>query len=162
MTLATHIAIAAALTKPVAGAHPVLLFTAGLASHYLSDAIPHWDYSMHSIGEKNNGNGRRWNFSRSSWFDIAKTALDYALGMALVLLVLEPHSSKEFVWILIATTGGVLPDFLQALYLMKFKFLKPHQRFHDFMHTKIKLGSYPWIGIPFQLLILGIFLYCIA
>ena len=67
----------------------------------------------------------------------------------------RPQSLHEALPLAAAVIGGILPDFLQGVYFTKkAEFLKPLQKLHDFMHTKIKLGPYPLIGIPFQVAIL--------
>lgn len=161
MTLTTHAAVAVALTKPLMQAHPLIIFA--VASHYLSDAIPHWDYSLRSANTDPDGTTK--SIAMNSWiflFDLARTAFDALLGAGIVLLVIRPRSQREFVLILLAIVGGMLSDFLQGLYLSKkAEFLKPLQTFHDWMHTKIKLRPYPAIGIPFQLAILFFALWII-
>ena len=52
MTLTTHSLIAAAVTKPLAAANPLLIFAAAFASHLIADAIPHWDYPLASLVKK--------------------------------------------------------------------------------------------------------------
>ena len=157
MTLTTHIAIAAAVTKSFGYAHPLLGFFAAIASHYLSDAIPHWDYSMHAIA--NDARKLDWDAGKASAFrrrilsDVGFFAIDGCLGTLAIIFLTRPSSHNEWLWIAGTIIGACLPDFLQAVYLAGVRFLKPLQRFHDFCHTKIKLGPYPLIGIPFQIII---------
>ena len=81
--------------------------------------------------------------------------MDAILGCTVVLLILRPSSSSEYTVLFLAIIGGVLPDFLQGLYYTrKMEFLEPLQNFHDLIHTKIKLGPYPLLGIPLQLILL--------
>ena len=153
MTLATHIVIAAALTKPIAAQHPILAALVAIASHYLSDAIPHWDYGVKSVLDNENLNTRRWSTNRALLRrDMRRFAIDGFSGAAIVLLVVWPTTTTQWLWIATAIIGGALPDFLQGVSLF-LPFLRPHTRFHHFMHTKIKLGPYPLIGIPFQIVI---------
>lgn len=156
MTLTTHIIIASAVARPLAHAHPSFIFLAGLASHYLSDAIPHWDYKLGSIEIDENSKIKKMDPHHARFFtDIAKTVIDMALGIAITALIMQPESIQDALWFLIAALGGVLPDALQGVFaIFHFKFMRPFQKFHDFWHTKIKLGPYPKIGIPFQLAIL--------
>ena len=157
MTLTTHAAIAAAVAKPFLTFNPVIAFFVGVASHYLSDAIPHWDYSLHSVDHEHKGKDHIvWHFgARSFVIDIARIASDALLGALLVYVIARPQSLHEALPLAAAIIGGILPDFLQGVYFTKkADFLKPLQKFHDTMHTKIKLGPYPAIGIPFQLAIL--------
>lgn len=160
MTLTTHSIIAAAVTKPLAAAHPAFILIAAIASHYFSDAIPHWDYPLGSIEDIEDSEKRHWGTNkRAIMKDIKRFALDGFLGAALVLLVIRPNTTEQWTWALLAIIGGSLPDFLQGLSMLKLPFLRPHQRLHDFMHAKIRLGPYPRFGIPFQALIYMIALY---
>ena len=155
MTLTTHMVIAAAVTKKIAAHHPVVGFFAAVASHYLADAIPHWDYPIRATIHDGNKEKRRWGDDRALLRrDIGYCALDALLGAAIVLLLIRPSSAAQWLGAIGAIVGGALPDFLQGLYLSGCALLKPLQKFHDSMHTKIKLGRYPALGIPFQLGIL--------
>ena len=157
MTLTTHAAIAAALAKPLMRGHPLLIFAVALVSHYLSDAIPHWDYPVHSLqhvsGHKSES---EWNYTSAVfWKDLNHMALDAILGMGILFFFMRPELPRDWFLFSLIIIGSMLPDFLQGLYFTKkATFLKPLQHFHDKMHTKIKLGPYPAIGIPFQLIIL--------
>lgn len=157
MILATHIIIAAAVTKPIAHMHPALIFGVAVASHYLSDALPHWDYELTAIADKENTATRHWNLQSASLaHDIVRFSLDAIVGAAFVIMLLSPLSFSDWIAATLAIIGGALPDFLGGLYMLGLKFLLPHQRFHDWIHTKIRLGPYPLIGIPFQILIAAI------
>jgi len=163
MTLATHIVIAAAVAKPLAASNPIIGFFIALVSHYLSDAIPHWDYKLHSIDTKEISMEKRtWDYKTLVIKDLRSIVLDFFLGLAVGYFFLNPRTTEQFIYFLLVTVGAVLPDFLQgAYYTHRAEFLKPLQRFHDFMHTKIKLGPYPLVGIPFQLIVFFIALYFI-
>lgn len=154
MTLATHILVAGAITRPIAGAHPALLFLVALASHYLMDVIPHLDYKIHSIPDKQkeSPDAIRWDFSdRVFWKDISRFGIDAFVGFSVLLLFSWPESLPAFFKIFLISAGSVLPDFLQGVYFTrKAEFLKPAQQLHDFFHTRLRLGPYPLIGIPFQ------------
>ena len=158
MTLTTHSIIAAAVTNPLTHAHPALVFTAAVASHYLSDAIPHWDYSLYSLQNKEHPDTRSWsNNIRLLIKDLLRIAFDACLGLIVVALLVDPHTLQEWLYVILSAIGGMLPDFLQGCYItFKLPALRPLQRIHDIMHTKIRLGPYPLIGIPFQLLIVTI------
>ena len=161
MTLTTHIAIAAAIAKPFIKTHPILGFFIAIASHYLSDAIPHWDYRLGSLAGGENPDKREWQFKTNRFSkDFFHFAFDGFLGAGIAFLIIRPASLHEFfLWSLIIV-GSCLPDFLQGVYYTrKAEFLKPISRLHSRMHTKIRLGPYPLLGVPFQLLILGISLW---
>lgn len=160
MTLATHIVIAAAASKPIGMAHPILVFLVSLASHYLSDAIPHWDYHLSSLPERKDMRERAFSSVRAFLHDFKKIALDALLGTVIVLATLRPQTGEQYFFLALIVVGSTLPDFLQGVYYAThWKVLEPIQRFHDFMHTKIKLGPYPKFGIPFQAIIALIAVY---
>ena len=160
MTLTTHSIIAAAATKPLAAMNPILAFVIAIISHYLSDAIPHWDYPLTSIENPENKENRRWEFNRKAIIrDVSSMAFDGMLGIAIVVIAVRPATAHEWIWVIAAIIGGSLPDFLQGLYIFTLKFLRHHQWLHDIFHTNIRLGPYPLVGIPFQLVIVAIALY---
>ena len=161
MTLTTHIAIAAAVTRPIAHIHPALTFVVALASHYLSDAIPHWDYELRSPEKDELARVKKISIHHPEFGrDFIKMSLDGTLGLVLMWFIIGPVSFETTIWIGLAAVGGCLPDFLQGVYtILDLKFLAPLHRFHHLMHTKIRLGPYPKMGIPFQLVILFITLY---
>ena len=160
MTLTTHSIIAAAITKPLMRVHPVFIFLVAVASHYASDAIPHWDYQVASIENPQDKEHRHWRRNRATILkDIIHFALDGFLGAAIVLVIIRPVSAQQWTWAGLAIIGGCLPDFLQGVYMLERKFLRLHQRFHDICHTNIRLGPYPLLGIPFQILIGAAALY---
>ncbi len=163
MTLATHSIIAAAVTKPLAAAHPILILITAIATHYLSDAIPHWDYKLKSIENPEDKEHCRWGTNRTAIAkDISRMAFDGISGAAIVLLAVRPVTREQWLWVLAAIIGGCLPDFLQGIYMLKLKFLRFHQTLHDLFHTNIRLGGYPLIGIPFQLAIAAIALFILV
>lgn len=161
MIFVTHMVIATAVTKGVARSHPALAVIIALASHYLLDTIPHWAYESESLvgDEKEHIEFRPANgaFRR----DTIKALLDVTLGAVLSLLIFWPRSSADLFVISGILAASILPDFLQVLYhyFQKPSWLKPHQNFHDWIHTKLKLDPYPLIGIPFQILIILLFVW---
>ncbi len=163
MTLATHILIAGAIAKPISSAHPAILFGVSVLSHYLADLIPHWDYDIRSIDnkEKNNADIITWRFSDKQFlWDIFRFGLDAGIGFFILLLIVWPETLSSLLKVLAVSAGALFPDALQGIYFTrKAEFLRPIQRIHDFFHTKIRLGPYPLIGIPFQALFVFIALY---
>src|SRR3989338_4314192 len=161
MTLTTHIAIAAAVTGPIAHIHPALTFIVALTSHYLSDAIPHWDYELRSPEKDELARVKKISVHHPEFGrDFIKMSLDGTLGLALMWFIIGPVSFENIIWIGLAAVGGCLPDFLQGVYtILDLKFLAPLHPFHHLIHTKIRLGPYPLLGVPFQFLILFIAIY---
>lgn len=148
MTLTTHAVIGAAITS-VMPQHLVLGFSLALASHYLCDAIPHWDYSISDSSDKQN---KKLNF-----MDLLKIGFDISLGILLALYFFTLSNSNLF-WIpLIGVIGGTLPDALQFVY-WKFSHqpITFFQNLHNFFHSKYDLNNKPLIGITIQTLIITI------
>ena len=166
MTFTTHILIAGALTKPIVHAHPVLSFGVAIASHYLTDLIPHWDYGIRSIDKKTQENvdAIQWDFrDKKFWRDFSHFTFDALLGLGILTLISWPTSLTQFSALFFVSAGAVLPDFLQGIYFTrKANFLKPAQRLHDFFHTRLRLSPYPLIGVPFQLVFAAISLWVLA
>ncbi len=157
MTLATHIVIAAAVTKTFASAHPILGFFAALATHYLADAIPHWDYPVGSAPRDPTTGEVKKTFQRQAFLrDVRNAGIDFGVGSAIFFLASPPTGTMHTLAMLAIIAGAVLPDAFQGLYIAKkWGFLEAIQRVHDIFHTKIRLGPFPLIGIPLQLLIAG-------
>ena len=157
MTLTTHSIIAAAVTKPLMRMHPVLIFAVAILTHYLSDAIPHWDYKILSLENAEDKEHRRIAHNRKLIMtDIRNFAVDGFLGALVVFLLVRPITAQQWIWAGLAVVGGCLPDFLQALHVLKLPLLRLHQKLHDMFHTNIRLGPYPLLGIPFQAAIVAV------
>lgn len=163
MTLTTHSIIAAAVTKSVSHLHPAFMFIVAIATHYLADSIPHWDYKITSIENIEDKDLRYFGKNRMAILrDIRNFTLDGFFGLAIVVAMVRPETTQQWFWVIASVVGGCLPDFLQGLYVFKLKFLRLPQQFHDFCHTGIRLGSYARIGIPFQLIIALAAIYTLA
>ena len=149
MTLTTHILIATAAAKPFFNAHPALVFTAAVASHYLADAIPHWDWHLSSIEEDYSGkHNHKLTIEKGvNIRDFVKISLDIFIGSAITFLIFQPELNiKELTPLALSVFGGIIPDMLQPIFWLwkeknPFMFIK---RFHSFMHTKIYLGRHLW------------------
>ena len=159
MTLTTHALIAAALAKPLIHVHPIFAFIIAFASHFPADAIPHWDYRLRSVVSSDAPLEKRWKPSRKTLRDdFLRVALDGFLGALAIFAIRRPNTYEEIFWAISVIVGSMLPDFLQGVYffLKRPAALTPLQKFHQWIHSKIRLGPYPLIGIPFQLMVAGI------
>ncbi len=156
MTLATH-AVVGALTAQLFPAHPLVSFVVGFASHFLIDAIPHWDYHLASFREnRESALGNDMHISKKSILDFIKIGFDICLGIFLSFAIIGPVPLRgaSVFW---GAVGGILPDPLQFVY-WKFRrepFLSL-QRFHVWIHTKKKLKGRPLVGIPLQVALVAI------
>lgn len=160
MILTTHAITGAAIASTMPN-HPIVGFVLGFGSHFLLDSIPHWDYKLGSISEdKENPMNTDIKINKTFIFDLSKIASDGLIGLILSLyifaFVLNSQGNSSLILATFAgAIGGMLPDALQFVY---FKFrrepLVSLQKFHMFIHTKVKLNSRPLIGITSQILII--------
>src|SRR3989338_10218169 len=105
MTLTTHAIVGAALASFIPE-HPVLGFCVGLTSHYVIDAIPHWDYRIYSDSvhpEK----GGAMRFNKELVRDMIDIGFDIACGVMLALFFFAP--AVPLAVILAGAIGGILP-----------------------------------------------------
>lgn len=140
MILTTHILGAAALTQPIVGIHPVLLFFAAVASHYFLDAIPHRDYDLNALLRE--GDERKGKIvgvdHRKVVGDIIKVFIDGVLGVLILFFILSPALNlRELFPFALIVIGAVLPDMLQLVFwfLPRWPITLFH-RFHRLVHTR--------------------------
>ena len=117
MILTPHFLVGAALaTKIQPLALAVIL---AICSHYILDAVPHWDYSTLYIRKK------QWKKSLPVFL---KIALDFSLGLLIISLL-----AKNWFLIIVGGFFAVLPDAVTfiTIILPKSKPLEMHHFFHD-------------------------------
>ncbi len=147
--------LAVAEEQGVRGTELLVAFVAGFGSHFLLDAIPHWDYHLASATkDEADSLNDDMTIGRQFVADLGKIGLDLVVGLALVWWLFA-SGADGFQWsIWFGAAGGVLPDLLQFVY---FKFrpapLRPLQRFHQFIHTKKRLDGRPALRIFLQIII---------
>ncbi len=144
MTLATHILIAGAITKPfLGGVSNLVIFIISLSSHYLADAIPHFDYKLLSIEWKKDEKQNSKIIPKVSLIatDLLNIAIDIAIGTAFLLVLARPEVTlANFITYGLIILGGILPDALQPIFIIWKKFpMTIIQSFHDFWHAKLRL-----------------------
>lgn len=148
MTLTTHAVTGAAIMSLVPQ-HPILGICAAFASHFVIDAIPHWDYPIESASI-NPDIGATIKYDKAFWVDIARIGSDMFLGVALSVFVFLPFAAP-FV-LLLGALAGILPDPLLFLHTrFRHEPLVSLQRFHRWMHTKNHLAHAKLLGIFSQL-----------
>lgn len=168
MTLATHILVAAAATKPFTGAPFPIVFAVALASHYLIDAVPHGDYSLGSIDDDANDPLRREVKKDPAAIarDLFKIFCDVLLGATLYYILQPiPFSLQALLPFGAVILGGILPDALQPVYyLWKRPPMTGIQQWHKFMHTNLRLVRMGYLktAIVSQLAIVAIAAILIA
>lgn len=153
MVLATHLVTGGILGRALANPWTALFF--GLLSHFLLDAIPHWDYRLGSRrANKNDKLDVDMAINRDFGIDLAKIGIDLTVGVVVLFL-----TGKLFAWPVSATIiwgaiGGVLPDFLQFVYFkLRWPALRQLQRFHIWVHAERKLDDWPVLGPLLQVIL---------
>jgi len=154
MTLTTH-AVAGAGIASALSLGPLSGFVFAFASHFLLDAIPHWDYKLKS-GKRDEGNHLNDDIVIGKEFgeDLAKIACDALLGLALSLIFFLFGDGLSLWTLLWAALGGILPDFLQFVY-MKWRHepMITLQKFHIWIHSPYKITNTP-LGVSLQAIII--------
>ncbi len=160
MTLATHILIASAVVAPIAHSAPLpVVFAIALASHYLADTIPHYDYPLRSAKQER-ADVLHIELTPSPTnigIDIGKVFLDLSIGMSILFLATAAQFLSESATpYLVAAFAACLPDGLQSVYLLWRKQpITATKKFHDFFHAKKRLKA-DWLGLGSQLAIVAL------
>ena len=98
MTLTTHAIIGAAIAASMPN-YPVVGFVLAFASHFVLDAIPHWDYKLSS--QKTDGKDRMNDdmiINKDFFIDLSKIGLDMLCGVLLALFFFTLYSSRSIAW----------------------------------------------------------------
>jgi hypothetical protein len=139
MILAVHLVLGGAIALAV---KPVSLgLVLAFLSHFILDALPHWQYSVKNIKSKN------W---KNSFPDFVKVFLDAGFGVAVLCLF-----SKEIKLALSGAFLGILPDgftFL-SLVLPNNPLLSAFRKFHEKINSFQERKSSSWIKIISELLV---------
>lgn len=163
MVLGTHFVVGGILGA-VSRAHPAISFCIGFISHFLLDAIPHWDYKLYSSTKQKEEDPLDGDMVLGKGFirDLVSIGLDMSIGViVLVFLFWKGYLGSDpllssIIW---GAIGGVVPDFLQFAYMkIREEPLVSLQRFHIFIHTGIRLNGRfilgPLLQITLVLLVL--------
>lgn len=158
MVLCTHAFVGGVLAASV-GADPASALAIGAISHFVLDAIPHWDY----FGFLRSAKPDRENFlntdmevGRHFFRDLLILGGDVLVGVIFLSLIVL---GKEHLWLAasLGALGGLLPD---AMHFVYFKIRKEPfrslERFHHFIHadeSDFKMKK----GLTLQLFIVIIF-----
>jgi hypothetical protein len=146
MILTTHAIVGGALAS-LFPSHPVAAIAAGFASHFAIDAIPHWDYPLHSISVAP-GHRNKLKLDRPQLQDLALIGFDGFAGLALAVGFFATRATVFT--IVLGALAAMLPDALQFVHsLFRCEPLNSLQRFHRWIHTKHRL-DWP-IGVSSQI-----------
>ena len=155
MILVTHTVVGGALAGAT-GANPAIAFVIGFVSHFVLDAIPHWDYNLKSSKKDPNGDELKNDIvlDRRFIFDLLKIGGDFLLGIILALIIVGGHARGGNLAVICGALGGVFPDILQFAYFkLRTKPLLLLQRFHLWIHARTTLKHRPYFGASIQLCI---------
>ncbi len=158
MILGTHAIVGAAVGRLIP--NPLGAIVAGFISHFAIDAIPHWQYNLASMVHRDGPMEDDMVINRKFAGDLARTGLDFALGMVLSLLLFQGTSLDNLVYnslpLLAGAVGGVLPDALQFVYFkIRREPLTTLQKLHNWAHAGKNLDAFPY-GIASQLIVAAI------
>ena len=155
MTLTTHAIVGASIASLIP-THPVLGFTLGFTSHFLLDAIPHWDYILlSSKKDLNNPMNNDLIINKNFIIDLFKISFDAVLGLAVALLLFG-FSNFNLLWAAFwGAIGAMMPDALQFVYFKwRHEPIKSLQKFHLWIHAKKDLNNRPVLGISLQIIVI--------
>jgi len=166
--LSSHIIAASAvvaplLNRPLSFANVALIFFASFLSHFALDALPHWDYKMLSFPKEN---GER-QFIFKKYFltkDLLKNLLDGVIGLGGAILIIGfPKDFLEFVLFGLIVFGAILPDILEALFVIKkWRVLESLHKFHLAIHGKRVFINKPFWGVISQILIIVLVIFILS
>lgn len=153
MILATHALVGAAVAQAFPG-HPVIGFCAGFFSHFILDAIPHWEYALHTdayLGSTTKK--KKWTVAL---YDMLRVSCDAQIGILLALLFIWDGRIETLGIVFIGIVAGILPDALQMAWMILPRWpLTLLQKFHKRIHADPIWENSPLVGIVSQLFIIG-------
>ena len=127
MFIITHAALGALIAQQVPE-YPIAAFILGMASHFISDIIPHGDTHLY----KDYISGRRVKSS------IAYVTIDGVLTVLFVLFLFNLGLGDAKLAISLGIVGGVLPDLLVGVYeVFRVRGLSWFHRLHFFFHNMV-------------------------
>jgi hypothetical protein len=158
VTLTAHGIVGGAIVS-LMPAHPILGLCLAFASHYLLDAIPHWDYPIRSASVDPKI-GARMRYDRALLADAIAIGTDGILGVALPVVLFATRES--FVLIACGACAAMLPDFLQFWHArFPHEPLASLQRLHQWAHTSRNLTKQPVLGIASQVALVAAFVMAV-
>ncbi len=145
MLITPHILLGAAIAKTFP--NPLIFVPLALASHFVLDAVPHWQETLYPYKP-----------TRATWF---RLPLDLFLAISILLLLGSARNVSPNIW-----TGafiGVLPDLDSIFYLEKFSKLRKNSIVDKwlFFHEGIQRETNKPIGFLSQIAIVILSLFII-
>ena len=151
MVLSTHAVVGAAVIV-LTPTHPILGTTLAFASHFLLDAIPHWDYTLYSDSLTPDKHGSLHLDSKLA-LDIVRIGGDAVLGL-IVAWYFFSTPVHPYLWFF-GASAAIFPDFLQFVYAKwRHEPFTSLQRFHDGIQKYYKIKN-PVLGEGVQLALIA-------
>ena len=151
MMLASHTIIGTAAASLVTG-NPMLSFGLALASHYLSDSIPHWEYKIISKSLHPNFCEKILWHDKKVCLDVLKLGTDFTLGIIISIVIFKFSLGVDWTTVTVGILGGVLPDiFLFGYSKCRKRPFIISERIHRFFHSKNDWSEKPVRGVAVQL-----------
>ena len=163
MLFTTHSVVGAA--AGAATGDPYLGFAAGVLSHHVLDAIPHFDqgtFYLERSGPQYLGmtqiSNYRGGFSRRDW---AMLFIDWAVAAAVFGAVFWATPVSRWELIVLGAFGGLLPDVVDSSPLWSKKLraafgaVAAYHTFHAFFHWTVARKEF-WLGIATQAALLTV------
>ena len=160
MTLTTHAIVGGAIASLIP-AHPWLGLSLAFASHFLLDALPHWDYPIRSSSIKPEV-AARMKYDGALFADLFTIGGDAALGIVVTVALFNAQTPASYLLALGGACAGILPDALQFAY-MRFprQPLTSLQRFHEWIHTTRRMSKQAVLGITSQIAFVIAFIFAV-
>jgi hypothetical protein len=137
MFITTHAALGALAAEAIP-THPILAFFLGVATHLLSDIIPHGDSHLYK-GFISGSKVKR---------ALAYVTIDGIVALLFVLFLFNTHLFENRLAISMGIIGGVLPDLLVGLYeVTRMKGLRWVHRVHFYFHNLVS-AKYGDLSFP--------------
>jgi hypothetical protein len=119
MTLTTHALVGAAAAS-FFPAHPYAAFAAGFVSHFVIDALPHWDEAgtmLRSLqGEGPDRTNRDMTIGKDFISDISYLGFESLVGLLAAVFIFYAWLHVPLAIVLIGVVAGLLPDALHFVY----------------------------------------------
>lgn len=151
MILVVHILLGALIGLTIPHQY-WLVFVAAFATHFLLDAVPHYEYRIQLLKDRSEERRGILNIfkDKEAFFVLGKIAIDFLLGMLIAASLVWFSPVKKYV--LVGALSAALPDGLLALYwATKMPLLEKLARFHHFVHPKNNKNTPIFWGIATQI-----------
>jgi len=162
-------AIAGATLGSLVGDIPgqaVFAFAVGWGSHYVLDAVPHWE---RLFGHKGSGFDTRTPANQWPKSFLYQAIGDVVVALVVIIFVLNSHGDLTQFWqspVFWGALGGIFPDILDNTPVInnwfgKFTLVQSERKFHHDNHISIQMQEKfpPYTGLVTQAIVVGVGLW---